>query len=588
MADIPSNPYYKSAKEWNFKGFQVEPGHKRQVAYGDSSMKCPTYNQRIPPCTDACPAGEDIRGYHNIVRGVWAAEDPWEAAFRRLTRTNPFPAVMGRVCPAPCQGSCNRQFRDETIGINAVEHLIGQYAIEKNLRFEKPATQTGKKIAVVGSGPGGLSCAYHSALKGHSVTIYERDPKLGGMMLYGIMGYRVSREVMNHEVQRILDLGVEVKLNTTVGKDVSLDELSQNYDSVFLAVGAQKGRDLPIPGFEGDNATNAIAFLRRFEIEGGVEGGAPEKLAMDGKRVVVIGDGDVAMDVARLALRLGASATLLSGVAREEMNCTQFEFDEALAEGTDMKFQVGTVEVLRDGDTVNGIRCGNMIKKEKGEDGWNHAVPFFRYKMEEGSEFDIEADLVVAAVGQTTDMTGLEAATADSPFLKVDHNYKIAGMDNVFGGGDAVQIHLLTTAIGHGRKAATNMDLLMNGKPLPARPMRSDVVKYDKLKSDFFIEKTQKKRTITHPSIVKNNWDETLQVLQEAEAVAESDRCMSCGLCFECNQCLLFCPQDAIEKFKGNPEGQVMFTAYERCVGCHICAEVCPTGYIDMGMGLGH
>ncbi|MBF0623011.1 MAG: FAD-dependent oxidoreductase, partial [Magnetococcales bacterium] len=314
MADIPSNRYHKEATEWEYLPFSREEDEERHVAYGEASTKCPTYNERTPPCTNACPAGEDIRGYNNILRGIWPADDPWEAAWRRLTTKNPFPAIMGRVCPAPCQSKCNRQFRDETIGINAIEHALGQYAIEKGFGFEKPTTKTDKKIAVVGGGPGGLSNAYQLALRGHNVTIFEREAKLGGMMRYGIMGYRIDRDVMDAEIKRITDLGMEIKTNTNIGTDVTLDQLSKDYDAVFLAVGAQNGRDIPIPGGEGAGCTNAIEFLRGFEHAGGPGSDYASKI---GKHVLVIGDGDVAMDVARLALRLGSKATLLSGVARE-------------------------------------------------------------------------------------------------------------------------------------------------------------------------------------------------------------------------------------------------------------------------------
>jgi Pyruvate/2-oxoacid:ferredoxin oxidoreductase delta subunit len=193
--------------------------------------------------------------------------------------------------------------------------------------------------------------------------------------------------------------------------------------------------------------------------------------------------------------------------------------------------------------------------------------------------------MVVASIGQTTEMAGLEATTGNTPFFQVDHNFQIKGMPGVFGGGDAVKITLLTTAIGHGRKAAEAMDLYLKGQELPKKADKVDVVKYDKLKWDYFVESRAKKRRLLHPAVVNNNWDEILQVLQQSEAVDEAKRCMSCGLCFECKQCELYCPQKAIVSFKGNPEGQVMFTMYERCVGCHICSEVCPTGFIDMGMG---
>ncbi|MBF0194260.1 MAG: NAD(P)-binding protein [Magnetococcales bacterium] len=572
-----NNPILKSAQEWEFKPFKLETGLDRIVAYGDESGKCPTYVERTPPCSDGCPAGEDIRGYHNIIRGIWKAEDPWTAAFDRLTKTNPFPAVMGRVCPAPCESACNRQYRDETVGINAVEQAIGDYAQEKELALPTPPESTGKRVVIVGSGPAGLSCAYQLRMQGHSVTILERDPKLGGMMRYGIMGYRVSRKVLDQEIKRILDLDVEVKTGVKVGEDVSLEDLREQYDAVFLAVGAQKGRGIPIPGADGANVTNAIEFLRSYELD--------KDNHHVGKHVVVIGDGDVAMDAARLALRRGSKATLLCGVAREEMNASQIEFDEALAEGTDMKFQTGSVEVIRDAaGNMTGIKCIGMVRKEKGEDGFNHKIPFMRYKPEAGSEFEFEADMLVAAIGQTTDMTGLDAATNNTPSLAVDYNMQVKGMEDVFGGGDAVQISLLTTAIGHGRKAAENIGLFLDNKPLPKRS-RAEIVKYDKLKSDFFVQQDSPKRNLRHIDKVEGDWDETLVALSREDATKQSDRCMSCGMCFECNQCMLFCPQEAIVKFRDNPEGEVMFTEYDRCIGCHICSEVCPTGYIDMGMG---
>ncbi|WP_130471026.1 NAD(P)-binding protein [Candidatus Magnetaquicoccus inordinatus] len=574
---LHTNPIHRSAIEWEYNPLLQESGLDRIVAYGDRSGKCPTYVERLPPCSNACPAGEDIRGYHNLVRGIWKdGDDAWAAAFRRLTQTNPFPAVMGRVCPAPCQSACNRQFRDETIHINAVEQAIGEYAIEKKLSFPKPSQSTGKKMAVVGAGPGGLSCAYHLARRGHSVVIYEAQEKLGGMMRYGIMGYRVSRETLDAEIERIIAMGMEVRTGIRVGVDVTLEQLSKEYDAVFLAVGAQKGRALPIPGAQGSGVTNAIDFLQQFEKLG-------EAMPI-GKKVTVIGDGDVAMDVARLALRLGAQASLISAVPREEMKCSAFEFNEAVAEGTQIHYLAGTVSVQRNGDQVTGLQCIKMVKKAKGEEGWDHPIPFFRFKAEAGTEFVIETDMVVASIGQSTDMTGLEKSTAGGPWLKVDHNQKIEGFHNLFGGGDAVQITLLTTAIGHGRKAAEAMDRLANGLPLPGKPPRRDVVRYEKLKADYFIPVSQQKRRVEHPQIVKGSWQEVLVPLTLEQAKQESSRCMSCGLCFECNQCMLFCPQHAITRFSGNPEGEVMFTYYEKCVGCHICAEVCPTGYIDMGM----
>ncbi|HEO64987.1 MAG TPA: FAD-dependent oxidoreductase, partial [Spirochaetes bacterium] len=315
-----SNPVLDFVMNYQYPEFTMEKGLERVVAFGEVSHKCPTYERRVPPCTAGCPADEDIRGYHNILRGVEKFEDKWQAAFNRITEKNPFPAVMGRVCPAPCEGACNRQYLDETVGINAVEHAIGDYAIKQGLKFDKPQLSTGKHIAVVGSGPAGLSCAYHLTLKGHKVTLYEAFEKLGGMMRYGILEYRVPLEVLDAEIQRIVDLGIEVKTNVKIGRDISLEQLRKDHDAVFMGIGAQKGRDLPVPG--GDNTpgvTNAIDFLQEYVAKG--------SSMPVGKKVIVIGDGDVAMDALRLALRRGCQdVTLVSGVSREDMKCSPSEF----------------------------------------------------------------------------------------------------------------------------------------------------------------------------------------------------------------------------------------------------------------------
>ncbi len=576
---VDMNPILQAALEYEFPPYSRETGWEKTVSQGDHGPLCPTYVKRTPPCQASCPAGEDIRGYHNILRGVEKFENKWEAAWRRITERNPFPAMMGRLCPAPCQDGCNRQYVDETIGINAVEHAIGEYGIKHGLKFEKPTVSTGKRIAVVGGGPAGLSCAYQLRRKGHDVTVIEAEEKLGGMARYGIANYRISREVLDAEIDRIVEMGIEVRTNTRVGRDVSLDELRAEYDAVFLAVGAWKGRDLPIPGTDAPNVMNALEFLIPFNKGEKVE--VPDK-------VVCIGDGDVAMDVVRLALRLGAKdVTLLSAVNREDMNCSDYEFEDAVAEGTKVQYAIGSKEVIKDenGRAV-GLKCVRMQPKEKGEEGWNSPVPFLRYKPVEGSEFEIEADLIVAAIGQMLDLSGLEAVGGDAPWVKINRNCQVEGMEDVFAGGDILSLTLLTTAIGQGRKAAERIDDYVNGRPFP-KPDYEDVIRFEKLKSDYFEIKPQKKRSHSRPAQVAGNFDEILDALSEEETIEESSRCMSCGLCFECDQCMIYCPQETITKFKNNPIGHVMFTVYKGCVGCTICSQVCPTGYIDMGMGEG-
>ncbi|MBV5303610.1 MAG: NAD(P)-binding protein [Chlorobium sp.] len=575
---VESNPILDFATSYVFPKYSELTGTEKIVAFGDHSHKCPVYVSQLPPCTAECPAGENIRGYQRLLNGVDKSDDVWKAAWEMIVDANPFPAVMGRICPHPCQNACNRQYHDESVAINAVEQAIGNYGIEADLQLPGAGADTGKRVAVIGGGPAGLSAAYQLRRKGHAVTIYDANEKLGGMVLYGIMGYRVDRKVLEKEIQRIINLGVETKMGVRVGTDISIEQLKQEYDAVFIAPGAQRGRSLPVPGSAGTpGVTNAIDFLRNYEVQG-------DAVAI-GRKVLIIGDGNVAMDVARLALRLGSEASVVAGVPREEMACFQIEFDDAVREGATMHYLTGALEVRAGEDGVQGLRCTRMVKKVKGEDGWNSPIPFFRYKNSDET-FEIEADMVVAAIGQTTDMQGFEQVTGGAPWLKVDRYFRLPGEEKLFGGGDAIKVDLITTAVGHGRKAANSIDAFLKGTPLPEQGYR-EITKVNKQDVLYFIHSDQAKRETIELEDVVGNHDELLVALTAGEAKAESERCMSCGLCFDCKQCVSFCPQEAITRFRDNPPGEVVYTNYSRCVGCHLCSLVCPSGYIQMGMGEG-
>ncbi|NTU59208.1 MAG: NAD(P)-binding protein [Chlorobiaceae bacterium] len=573
-----SNPILDFATEYVFPEFSELTGTDKIVAFGDHSHKCPVYVRQTPPCTAECPAGEDIRQINRFLNGIDKSDDPMKSAWETAVDTNPFPAVMGRICPHPCQGGCNRGQHDESVAINAIEQAFGNYGIEAGLKLHGPGPDTGKRVAVIGGGPAGLSAAYQLRRKGHAVTIFDANEKLGGMVLYGIMGYRVDRRVLEAEIARIIDLGVETKMGVRVGKDVSLEQLESEYDAVFVGVGAQVGRGLPVPGCSGTpGVTNAIDFLRNYEVLG-------DDVPV-GKKVVVIGDGNVAMDVARLALRLGSQAAVVSGVPREEMACFKDEFDDALREGAEMHYMAGTVEVVGGTSGVSALVCSKMAKKQKGEEGWNSPIPFLRYKSTDES-FEIEADMVVAAIGQSTDMSGLESIAGSSPWLRVDRNFRIPGREKLFGGGDAIKVDLITTAVGHGRKAAMAIDAFLNGEPMPEQQYR-EITKASRQDLLYFLPSPQAKRKTIELDVVVGNHDELLVALKPAEAKTESERCMSCGFCFDCKQCVSFCPQEAIVRFRDNPAGEKVYTNYSKCVGCHLCHLVCPCGFIQMGMGDG-
>ncbi len=576
---LDSNPILDFANEYEFPEYSDHEGINKVVAFGDESHKCPIYVKQVPPCTAGCPAGEDIRGFHNLLTGDEKSDNKWDAAWYRIVDTNPFPAIMGRICPHPCESTCNRQHREESIGINAVEQAIGEHGIEAGLKLPQAGPDTGMRVAVIGAGPAGLSVAYQLRRKGHAVTIYDFNEKPGGMMLYGIMGYRVDRKVLDAEVGKIIDLGIETKMGIRVGTDISLEQLEKDYDAVFIGVGAQIGRSLPIEGFsKRPETTNAIDFLRNYELQG-------DDFKI-GKKVVVIGDGNVAMDVARLARRMGSESTIISAVPREEMNCYPDEFDDAIEEGAKIEYLVGTFEVLESKNGVQGVKCAKMVKKEKGEEGWDAKIPFMRYKAT-GDVFEIESDMIVASIGQTTDMNGFEnTINENDSLLKLDKYFRVKGKENVFGGGDALKIDLITTAVGHGRKAADSIDAFLQGKNMPEAPYR-EVINVKKQDLNYFFHSNQTRRRHQVAENIVGNHNEVLEALTKEQAIEESKRCMSCGLCFDCKQCSSFCPQEAISRYKDNPIGEVMYTHYTKCVGCHLCALVCPTGYIQMGMGEG-
>ncbi|MEW5768825.1 MAG: NAD(P)-binding protein [Pseudomonadota bacterium] len=621
--------------------------NQERIFQASWTHKCPEYVHSTPPCQGSCPAGEDIRGYLNIVRGIEkpTAGMTWqEYAFRRMTNANPFPAVMGRVCPAPCESGCNRNQVEENVGINSVEHFIGNWGLANNLGFEKPAQESGKKVAIIGGGPAGLAAAYQLRRMGHGCTIFDDHAELGGMMRYGIPGFRTPRDVLDGEIKRIIDMGVETKLNTRIGTDISMEQIEKDYDAVLFALGAQGGRSLPVPGADAPNCVTAVAFLRAFN-----EG----RLQHVGDRVVVIGGGDTSIDVATVARRLGkitnASSTdlpemvlaghaahdvasiaarqgvevvLISRATVDKMAANKHEIEQAQAEGIEIIGGVTPIEVVKDASgRAIALRVADfeMVGKDM--------------KIVEGTERDISGSLIVSAIGQAVDFTGLEGFNNNNGLMKTDKNYRFPGKENVFVAGDVIRPHLLTTAIGHARICADGIDAFLKGQELDKRP-KVDVAHWDMVRkwvesgheyaehhgqewgtnqwkdtlhnfedrsgryvipsTEMFlghfmnVPRNQRGVTVLNKDSALGNFEDRLHALDEKQVVDEAKRCMSCGLCFECDNCVIYCPQTAVFKVKkkdGPTTGRYVDTDYSKCIGCHICADVCPTGYIVMGMG---
>jgi glutamate synthase (NADPH) small chain len=623
--------------------------------------KCPTYVHRTPPCQGSCPSGEDIRGWLDIVRGIElppAGVTMQEYAFRRSTHANPFPSVMGRVCPAPCEDGCNRNMVDDRVGINSVEQYIGDQALAAGLTFEI-GQDTGKKVAVIGGGPGGLAAAYQLRRKGHAVTIFEAFENLGGMMRYGIPGYRTPRNVLDGEINRIVNMGVNVRTKTKVGVDVTLEQLEKDFDAILFAIGAQAGRALPVPGSDAVNCITGVAFLAAFN-----EG----RLQHVSGKVVVIGGGDTSIDVASVARRLGhitvenekdrpeyvvlghtahdvatsaarqgADVMLISRSPIEKMPAAEHEVEDATREGVEIVGCLSPVAVIKDS---SGRATALRVQRLK-EDG---KTPI------EGSEFDIECELIVAAIGQTGEMTGLESVANSRGLIDADKNFQVPKKPGYFVCGDIVRPHLLTTAIGQARIAVESIDYYLNNKEVTKRPKvdvthfnlmsklmetglqpaefhsltkeeiistegfakeidlglrgtsdatfavhnyedrsGNEIISADRLFLGHFQHVTRNKRNykeVTADNVI-GNFEERMIPLDDKSVKAEAERCMSCGMCFECDNCVVFCPQEAVKRTdkKKRTTGRYVYTDYSRCIGCHICADVCPTGYIEMGMG---
>lgn len=633
-----------------------------RIFTADETDKCPTYVHKTPPCQASCPSGEDIRGWLNIVRGI---EKPakgttmQEYAFRRLTEANPFPSMMGRVCPAPCQTGCNRNAVEDFVGINSVEQYIGDTALANKYAFKAADQSTGKKVAIIGGGPAGLAAAYQLRRKGHAVTLFDDHEELGGMAKYGVPGYRLPRESLDGEINRIIDMGVQVKLKTRVGVDVPLKDIEKNHDAVLFAIGCKSGRALPVPGAEAPNCITGVAFLEAFN---------QGRLKAVSGRVVVIGGGDTSIDVASVARRLGyikemaeserpeyvvlghtahdvavtakkegAEVLLMSRQPVEKMNAAKHEIDDAQREGVTIRGSLQPVAVIL--DDKGRAKALRVIELD-----YSSGKPVEK----PGTEHDLEADLIVSAIGQMGDFRGMEDFNNGKGLINSDKFYQIPGKPGFFVCGDIIRPHLLTTVIGQGSIAADTIDHYLRKEDLGKRPKvdvhhfnlleklnevgltpqefkpqgpdteiptyrgrwgtseqgksvggfaihnyedRSDseVCQSNELFLGHFEFTPRNKRTEMVPSAeeVLGHFKERMQGLSEPQAVAEAKRCMSCGMCFECDNCVIYCPQTAVKRTPKSEAtmGRYVYTDYDLCIGCHICADVCPTGYIKMGMG---
>ena len=528
----------------------LDPNSSRANHTGNWRTMRPVYREHLPPCNQTCPAGENIQAwlYH-------AEEGNYEEAWRKIMEDNPFPALHGRVCYHPCETACNRADLDEAVSIHAVERFLGDYAIQKGWSVD-PGIPTGKRVLVVGAGPSGLSAAYHLARFGHAVTMYEAGPKPGGMMRFGIPQYRLPRAVLDAEIDRIMAMGVTCHLNRKV-EDLEAVIKERAFDAIFLAIGAHLSKRVNIPGQDAGRVIDALKFLRDME-----KGGLPKI----GRRVAVYGGGNTAIDAARTAKRLGAEETVI--IYRRDqahMPAHEFEVEEAKEEGIIIRW-------LR---TIKGMNETTCTVEEMELDDEGKPYPTGRFET-------LEADTVILALGQEIDLRFLQTVhglrMAEDGVIQVDETM-MTGRAGVFAGGDMVPAErTVTVATGHGKKASKYIDAYLRGiayfKPTP-----NALATFDRLNTWYYTDADQSRQPQLSLARRQTSFEEVVGGLDEHTALLEARRCLSCGTCFECDNCFGVCPDNAVIKLGA---GKRYAIDYDYCKGCGLCAEECPSGAIDM------
>jgi NADPH-dependent glutamate synthase beta subunit-like oxidoreductase len=518
---------------------------------GPVRFRRPLFVDLSAPCNRACPAGEDIQAWLAL-----AQAGRYREAWETLVRDNPLPAVHGRVCYHPCEGSCNRGELDSAVGIHAVERFLGDLAAKEGWPLKVEAPMSGKRVLVVGAGPSGLSAAYHLARLGHAVEIHEAGPLAGGMMHFGIPAYRLPREDLMREIGRIEAMGVKIVVDHKVD-DLQAEISSGGFEAAFIAIGADVGKHVEIPARDAVRVLDAVSLLRQVET-----GEAPRL----GRRVIVYGGGNTAMDAARTARRLGADeALIVYRRDRAHMPARAFEADEALEEGIKIKWLTTIKEIVGPDLTVEVMEL----------DGDGRPQPTGRFET-------LTADAIILALGQATDsgfLRSLPGIEFGADGMVVVGSDLMTGHPGLFAGGDMIAgERSVTLSVGHGKRAAREIDAWLRGARYQ-EPAPAPVAQFEMLHLPVYSDADPSPQRTMAAAARTGGFEEVVSGLGEKEARYEAQRCLSCGNCFECDNCYAACPEDAIVKL--GPGKRYRFD-YDKCTGCAVCFEQCPCHAIEM------
>jgi len=515
---------------------------------GSWSLLKPEFVIQYPPCQAGCPAHVPIREIMAKVR----EKDIVGAAALFLT-AHPFPAITGRVCHHPCQQNCLRKELDGALEIRAIERYLGEF-VTNPPELPKP---TDYRVAVIGSGPSGLACAYYSRLNGHNVTVFESRSQAGGLLRCGIPPYRLSDSDLDPEIDRLKAMGIEFKTGVTVTGKFIEDNLSE-YNALFFGIGAHVSKKLGIPGEQNNQVLSGLRFLTNYE---------NHRSEFLHKSVAVIGGGNTAMDAARTSLRFGADVDILYRRTREEMPAIAEEIEGAIEERCNIEFLTAPEEIKTNNDHLE-LRCSRMQLGEPDESGRRRPVKI------PDSEFSKNYDFIISSIGEDPDFKDFtRLVDIENNAIKIDQNGKTSRPFSYSGGDAAGYARSVVDAFVSGKKAAEAIHYAVRSKEYVPLDESEPPLKKENINSNYFVPQNPVRIKSLHPNERKSSFSEIISRITEDEAVEEAHRCFSCGKCTYCDNCVIFCPDSAIKPTEFNYEIKV-----EYCKGCGICIKECPRG----------